>query len=157
MASRPELPDKLFFKIGEVAKLVGVKQYVLRFWENEFPSIRPQKSKTNQRLYSRRDVEAVLAVKHLLHERKFTIEGARRHLAQRSVAESLPPPDPGAVADSARREAVDEMRVEVERVRAETAHGFHCLLLDLKSEIRAFLDGLDDGGGSAGGAAEPDR
>jgi DNA-binding transcriptional MerR regulator len=151
VGNRPELPDKLFFKIGEVAKLAGVKQYVLRFWETEFPSIRPQKSRTNQRLYSRKDVEAVLAVRHLLHERKFTIEGARRHLARESVAASLPPPDPETVAASARREAVDEMQVEVERARAETAHAFHCLLLDLRTEISEFLAAIDDGSGAPGG------
>jgi DNA-binding transcriptional MerR regulator len=143
LATRPELPDKLFFKIGEVARIAGVKQYVLRFWETEFPSIRPQKSKTNQRLYSRRDVETVLAVKHLLHERKFTIEGARRHLAGSGVVASLPPVDPAVVAASARREAAEEMATEVERARAETAHAFHCLLLDLRSEIQGFLARLE--------------
>jgi DNA-binding transcriptional MerR regulator len=150
LTSRPELPDKLFFKIGEVARLAGVKQYVLRFWETEFPSIRPQKSKTNHRLYSRKDVEAVLAIKHLLHERKFTIEGARRHLARERVAGSLPPPDPEAVAASARQEAVEEMATEVARARAETVHEFHCLLLDLRTEIGEFLKALEGDGAPPG-------
>ena len=79
---RVELPDKLFFKIGEVASLTEVKPHVLRYWESEFSCIRPQKSKTNQRLYRRADVEAVLAVKHLLYDRKFTIEGAKRQLVR---------------------------------------------------------------------------
>ncbi len=101
MATRPDLPDKLYFKIGEVAKLTGIKQHVLRYWESEFPAIRPQKSKTNQRLYRRKDIEAILAVKHLLYDRKFTIEGARRFLREEGLDGAAPPPDPEAVAEAA--------------------------------------------------------
>ncbi|MFQ5477979.1 MAG: MerR family transcriptional regulator [Candidatus Binatia bacterium] len=76
-----EIPsDKLYFKIGEVARLVGVKPYVLRYWETEFSIVRPGKSKSRQRLYRRKDVEMLLRIKELLHDRRFTIEGARRHL-----------------------------------------------------------------------------
>ena len=75
------LPDKLYFKIGEVARIVGVKPYVLRYWETEFPSmIKPSKSPSGQRLYRRRDVELLLAIKNLLYQRRYTIEGARKHL-----------------------------------------------------------------------------
>lgn len=76
----PPLPDKLFFKIGEVSALAGVPAHVLRFWEAEFPRIKPRRTEAGQRLYTRRDVELILQVKHLLYGRKFTIEGARRHL-----------------------------------------------------------------------------
>ncbi len=76
------LPDKLFFKIGEVAKLTGIKPYVLRYWETEFPAIRPQKSRSLQRLYRRKDVETVLNIRDLLYEQRFTIEGARRRLRE---------------------------------------------------------------------------
>jgi len=75
-----ELPDKLYFKIGEVAKLVGVKPYVLRYWETEFPSIRPGKTESKHRLYRRRDVEALLEIRRLLHDERYTIEGAKRRL-----------------------------------------------------------------------------
>jgi DNA-binding transcriptional MerR regulator len=143
VGERPDLPDKLYFKIGEVARLTGVKQHVLRYWENEFPSIRPQKSKTNQRLYRRRDVEAVLAIKRLLYERRFTIEGARQQLAESGVADEVPPPDPEVVAASARREAIDEMRAEVRRARSETADRFHAALLDLQKEAREHIERLD--------------
>ncbi|MGH9468375.1 MAG: MerR family transcriptional regulator [Terriglobales bacterium] len=77
---RPLIPDKLYFKIGEVARLAGVEPYVLRFWEGEFPALRPGKSPTGQRLYRRREVELALQIKSLLHEQGFTIAGARKKL-----------------------------------------------------------------------------
>jgi DNA-binding transcriptional MerR regulator len=72
--------EKLYFKIGEVAKIVGVKPYVLRYWETEFSVIRPGKTRSQHRLYRRKDVETLLQIKELLHKKRFTIEGARRHL-----------------------------------------------------------------------------
>jgi DNA-binding transcriptional MerR regulator len=72
--------DKLYFKIGEVAKLVGVKPYVLRYWETEFSILKPGKTKSKHRLYRRKDVETLLRIKQLLHDERFTIEGARRQL-----------------------------------------------------------------------------
>ncbi len=74
------IPDKLFFRIGEVAQLVGVEPYVLRYWESEFPGLSPRKSSSGQRMFRRKDVELLLNIKHLLYDRKFTIEGARKHL-----------------------------------------------------------------------------
>ena len=74
------IPDKLYFRIGEVAKLAGLEPYVLRFWETEFPSLRPNKSNKGQRLYRRREVELVLQLKSLLHEQGFTIAGAKKKL-----------------------------------------------------------------------------
>src|SRR5580704_4019096 len=73
----PEIPDKLFFRIGEVSTMLGLEPYVLRYWESEFPSLSPKKSGTGHRLYRRKDVELLLRIKHLLYEKKFTIEGAR--------------------------------------------------------------------------------
>ena len=72
--------DKLYFKIGEVADIVGVATHVLRYWETEFKAIRPQKSRSQQRVYRRRDVETLLKIKHLLYEQKFTIAGARQKM-----------------------------------------------------------------------------
>src|ERR1700691_3541335 len=79
-----EIPDKLYFRIGEVARLAGIKPYVLRFWETEFPGLGPKKSGTGQRLYRRKDVELVLEIKQLLYEKRFTIEGARKFLEARA-------------------------------------------------------------------------
>src|SRR5215472_5211850 len=82
----PEIPDKLYFKIGEVSELLGVEPYVLRYWETEFPILSPKKSGTGHRLYRRKDVELLLRIKHLLYERKFTIEGARQSLQAEAKA-----------------------------------------------------------------------
>ena len=76
----PEIPDKLYFKIGEVSELLGVEPYVLRYWETEFSVLSPKKSGTGHRLYRRKDVELLLRIKHLLKEKRFTIEGARQTL-----------------------------------------------------------------------------
>ncbi len=80
-----QLPsDKLYFKIGEVAKIVGVKPYVLRYWETEFSFLKPGKTKSKHRLYRRKDVETLMRIKQLLHNERFTIEGARRQLKAES-------------------------------------------------------------------------
>lgn len=76
--SGSEIPDKLYFRIGEVAKLCDLPAYVLRFWENEFPTLKPHKGGTGQRLYRRRDVEMVLRTKGLLYDEGYTIPGARQ-------------------------------------------------------------------------------
>ncbi len=72
------IPDKLYFRIGDVAKLCGVEAYVLRFWETEFPQLKPNKSGTGQRLYRKRDVELALRIKQLLYADGYTIAGARQ-------------------------------------------------------------------------------
>ena len=74
------IPDKLYFRIGEVAKLCDLPAYVLRFWETEFPQLSPKKSSKGQRLYRQRDVENLVRIKKLLYEEGFTISGARQHL-----------------------------------------------------------------------------
>jgi DNA-binding transcriptional MerR regulator len=75
-----EIPERLYFRIGEVATLCQLPAYVLRFWETEFPQLKPIKSSTGQRMYRRKDVEGVLRIKKLLYEEGFTIAGARQHL-----------------------------------------------------------------------------
>lgn len=74
------IPDKLYFRIGEVATLCHLPAYVLRFWESEFPQLKPVKSSTGQRMYRKRDVESVLRIKQLLYDQGFTISGARQQL-----------------------------------------------------------------------------
>ena len=74
------IPEKLYFKIGEVSKIAGVPTHVLRFWESEFPKINPRRTASGQRLYTPKDVEFVLQIKTLLYQERFTIDGARQHL-----------------------------------------------------------------------------
>jgi len=87
----PEIPDKLYFRIGEVSELLGVETYVLRYWESEFPSLAPKKSGTGHRLYRRKDVETLLRIKHLLYEKRFTIEGARQAMHAEARAPKAKP------------------------------------------------------------------
>lgn len=79
-----EIPDKLFYKIGEVCEIVGVQAHVLRYWETEFPMLQPQKNPSGQRTYRRRDVEMAMRIKQLLYEEGFTIAGAKRKLTTES-------------------------------------------------------------------------
>lgn len=83
--SRPEIPDKMFFRIGEVAELVGVEPHALRYWESEF-RMRPQRSSSGQRMYRRRDVEKFFRIQQLVHEQGFTVQGARKALAEGRTA-----------------------------------------------------------------------
>ncbi len=80
-----DIPDKLYFKIGEVAELTGVKPHVLRYWETEFAVFSPTKSRTNQRLYRRRDIELALTIKDLLHRQRLTIAGAKKILSSKKT------------------------------------------------------------------------
>ncbi|NOY68984.1 MAG: MerR family transcriptional regulator [Deltaproteobacteria bacterium] len=80
MDTHPVIPDKLYFKIREVSSITGLASYVLRFWETEFPEISPKRTESSQRLYRKKDIETILAIKQLLYDKKFTIEGARKHL-----------------------------------------------------------------------------
>jgi DNA-binding transcriptional MerR regulator len=82
------IPDKMYFRIGEVSELTRTKAYVLRFWETEFPTLRPTKTRSGHRLYRRKDVETVLEIKRLLYQEGFTIEGARKRLAGNSGPEA---------------------------------------------------------------------
>jgi DNA-binding transcriptional MerR regulator len=106
-----DLPDKLFFKIGEVSRITGLAPYVIRYWETEFPQIRPRKGSGGQRVYRREDVAAVLEIRRMLHHEGFTIAGARRQLGrgQGSAArpaqaggEEIPGPGRAQVVDRAR-------------------------------------------------------
>ncbi len=101
MTVRRELPAKLYYRIGEVAGIVGVEPHVLRYWETEFRSVRPQKSSKGQRIYSRRDVETLLKVKDLLYAHRFTIAGARRKLREGGIEPA--PADGGATSEEAQR------------------------------------------------------
>ncbi|NOR50698.1 MAG: MerR family transcriptional regulator [Desulfuromonadales bacterium] len=98
-----QIPDKLYYKIGEVAKFTGLKTHVLRYWETEFSAIRPNKSRSNQRLYRRQDVDLILRLKDLLYNQGFTIAGARKKLREKPaktavVAVEVSPPKKTAKA-----------------------------------------------------------
>ncbi|MBK8169675.1 MAG: MerR family transcriptional regulator [Sandaracinaceae bacterium] len=112
MSARTQLPDKLFFKIGDVADLVGVKPHVLRYWESEFPSLRPMKTRGAHRVYKRRDVELAMLIRRLLHDEGFTIPGAKKRI--RELGSERPETEEGK---SATREVF--LRAELLGVREE--------------------------------------
>lgn len=130
MADEPRIPDRMFFRIGEVAELVGVEPHVLRYWETEF-RIRPPRSDAGQRMYRRRDVAKLLAVKRLLHDEGYTIAGARKALSQPDdpVTPGEGQPDPGPVVDHRVRDAL--ARIEAARGR----------VLALRAKVGPPLDG----------------
>ena len=110
-----DLPDKAFFKIGEVARLCSVKPSVLRFWETEFKSLKPEKSQSKQRVYSRSDVELLLRIRHLLYEERLTIEGARKQLRRagrdEAPAERPPPQIDLGTLRKIRQDVLDLLRI----------------------------------------------
>jgi len=108
------LPDKLYFRIGEVAEIVGVEPHVLRYWETEFRSIRPEKSRKGQRVYSRRDVDTLLKVKELLYGHRYTIAGAKRKLRGGGV-EPIDESDPTLREVKRLREMLTTIRQELAR------------------------------------------
>ena len=101
------LPDKLFYKIGEVSKISGVESYVLRYWETEFPFLRPRKNKSGQRVYVKKDVELILEVKKLLYQERYTIEGVRKKFGDTSAKVS----GPLAVCEKRSKESTDPAEV----------------------------------------------
>lgn len=119
----PQIPNKLYFRIGEVARLAGIKPYVLRFWETEFPGLGPKKSGTGHRLYRRKDVELVLEIKRLLYEKRYTIEGARKFLGSQPKAAARP-----ATANAKSQGELFDHRSEfLSEVRRELAEIVHLL------------------------------
>jgi len=112
----PTIPDRLYFKIGDVARICKIEAYVLRFWESQFPQLKPNKSGTGQRLYRKRDVEIALEIKRLVYGEGYTLSGARHALGQARHAESR------AAASSAEPESGkkrDTIVATVSRARAE--------------------------------------
>lgn len=114
------IPDKLYFKIGEVAELTGVKPHVLRYWEAEFGAFRPQKSRSQQRLYRRKDIELVLQVKDLLYNQGYTIAGARRKLRETGARIEGQLKLPLSVEQE--RSLLREVREELRRLRLSLDH-----------------------------------
>jgi DNA-binding transcriptional MerR regulator len=121
MSKNPRIPEKQYFRIGDVAELAGVKPYVLRYWESEFPMISPRKSSSVHRVYRRADVETVLMIKHLLYDDKYSIQGARKRISslrkdgtlksfREEKAEGHDRVEEGAVTPGLRVEKIEKLR-----------------------------------------------
>ncbi len=104
------IPDKTYFRIGEVSRILDVQPYVVRYWESEFKSVRPIRTRSDQRLYRRKDVEELLLIKRLLYAEKFTINGARKQLQRMRGEEAVTGQDP-------REGLLDEIEKGLRRIR----------------------------------------
>lgn len=104
--SEIQIPDKLYFKIGQVGEIAGLPTSVIRFWETEFPKINPKRSSSGQRLYRKSDIELILRIKHLLYDKKFTIRGAKKHLGS-GTGDNTPSPT-----------TIEELRQELISIRS---------------------------------------
>ena len=139
------IPEKIFFKIGEVCELCGVQAHVLRYWESEFPMLAPQKNRAGQRVYRKRDVEIALRIKELLYEDQYTIAGAKKRLANDMRAGGklrvVSPDDEGADSEiEASPPAADETRPSTSSARtAEDRNSLRRVATELR-EILAMLD-----------------
>ena len=135
------VPDKPFYRIGEVSKLTATKQFVLRYWETEFPTLQPVKSPKGHRLYRREDIELVFLIKQLLYEQGFTIAGARRHLSEQQHGEN----GNGSALESAAssRPATRPEFVSAPSRTEGLSHSQRKLLLNLHEELLAILTLLE--------------
>lgn len=114
------LPEKKYFRIGEVCEITGLKPHVLRYWETEFKQVKPHKTKSKQRLYRKKDVETIMLIKHLLYEQKFTIAGARTRLGKKKKRDgkTLGPKQLKIEFDpAAREEFISSIITELESIR----------------------------------------
>ncbi|HYE72904.1 MAG TPA: MerR family transcriptional regulator [Blastocatellia bacterium] len=148
------IPDKLFFKIGEVCEIVGVQAHVLRYWESEFPTLQPQKNRAKQRTYRRKDVEMALRIKELLYDEGFTIAGAKKKLmsetrsasklkvvppgASAADLEPRPQPTPVAITESSNSPAITNATANNSTVRPlsrDTIERLKLMLEDLLTTL----------------------
>jgi DNA-binding transcriptional MerR regulator len=133
-----QIPNKLFFKIGEVCEITDTQPYVLRYWESEFPALAPAKNSSGQRIYRRKDIETVLRIKQLLYEEGFTIAGAKKRLEAEMGGRGA---TPAAMA------SLPETVVTNIEVSAAPAAGAdtRAVLLEVRDHLRGILTLLDKG------------
>lgn len=120
----PLIPDKIYFRIGEVSDLIGVDTHVLRYWETEFSIIKPFRGKSKQRLYRKQDIENLFCIKKLLHDEGFTIPGARKYIKTKSLNEAI--------------------KRNAEEVSDRPVNNENSILMHIKRELRSILEQLDN-------------
>ena len=116
------LPDKLFYKIGEVSRITGIESYVLRYWETEFPFLRPRKNKSGQRVYTKKELELILQVKKMLYQERYTIEGVRKRFGE------------GVIKSAEVR--ISESKPKVSRLQQDAISFVRKKLQDILNQIR---------------------
>ena len=154
-ASAAAIPEKLFFKIGEVCDIAGVQAHVLRYWETEFPMLQPQKNRAGQRTYRRRDVEMALRIKQLLYDEQYTIAGAKKKLAGELRGPGRENGQPGAPKPAGRSlqrppslaARLSQPATEAPLASAADAPSSeqHPALVQIAKQLREILDLLEEG------------
>jgi DNA-binding transcriptional MerR regulator len=129
-----QIPNKLFFKIGEVCEITDTQPYVLRYWESEFPALAPAKNSSGQRIYRRKDIETVLRIKQLLYDEGFTIAGAKKRLETEIGGRGTTPSAMASLPET-----------QVTNVAAPAADDLRALLQEVREELRGMLTLLDKG------------
>ena len=138
------IPEKQYFKIGEVSEILNVEPYVLRYWESEFKILKPTRTRARQRLYHKRDLELLLEIKHLLYDEKFTIAGAKKRLQEmkkQAAAEKRAAKAPKA---SRVKEEIKALESRMENATSDPQADYRDLLLEIKKELyelRVILEG----------------
>lgn len=139
------IPEKQYFKIGEVSEILDVEPYVLRYWESEFKILKPTRTRARQRLYHKKDLELLLEIKHLLYDEKFTIAGAKKRLQemkkQVSAAKKAKKP---AVASRAKEEELEAVEEKNDDPALDAQADYKEILLEIKKELkelRSILEG----------------
>jgi DNA-binding transcriptional MerR regulator len=123
------IPDKRYFRMGEVCKITGLKSHVLRYWESEFPQIQPTKTDSNQRVYRKKDIETIFLVKQLLYEKRYTIEGARNELKKGKKTTKSSRPE--------KADMIRQMQLDFDRT------DYPSLLKHIVEELKSIRDSLD--------------
>ncbi len=134
-----QIPNKLFFKIGEVCEITDTQPYVLRYWESEFPALAPAKNSSGQRIYRRKDIETVLRIKQLLYEEGFTIAGAKKRLETELGGRGTTPSTMANLPETV------VTNVEVAAAPAAPADNTRAVLLEVRDHLRGILTLLDKG------------
>jgi DNA-binding transcriptional MerR regulator len=134
-----QIPNKLFFKIGEVCEITDTQPYVLRYWESEFPALAPAKNSSGQRIYRRKDIETVLRIKQLLYEEGFTIAGAKKRLEAELGGRGTTPSAMASLPETVVR------NVEMTSAPEPGADDTRAVLLEVRDHLRGILTLLDKG------------
>lgn len=141
-----QIPNKLFFKIGEVCEITDTQPYVLRYWESEFPALAPAKNSSGQRIYRRKDIETVLRIKQLLYDEGFTIAGAKKRLEAEAGGRGVTPNSMASASDvEAAPPAEPKRGPEPQAVPGPEDERTRALLLEVRAQLREMLTLLDRG------------
>lgn len=145
-----DFPLKLYYSIGEVSQIVGVEPHVLRYWETEFKTVSPSKGDSGRRQYRRKDVEKIIHIRHLLYERKFTIAGAKKHIAETKGSNmelfDMPQTQAPAARVQAAQPAPETPQLPVAIIDSKGLKEINSALKEIRNQIKHFRTACDEAG-----------